>query len=275
MTRRDMISGIGMLAVAAPAANAAASDAAPAGFRLGVASYSFREFQRVLAIKMIKQVGVTDVSVKQDFHLPFTLTPAEVTRAAGEFKRAGLTIVSLGNTDLKSTEAEMRKYFEHAKACGVSMLVAAPLHETLGPVEKLAKEYDMRIAIHTHGPEDANFPSPKVVLEAVKGMDPRMGLCMDVGHSMRAGADVVQEVANAGPRLLDMHFKDLKDGKVAASQCPVGEGVMPVVALFKQLQRIGYRGHVNLEYEVEGDDPMPGMLRSLGYMKGVMAGLAG
>jgi sugar phosphate isomerase/epimerase len=270
-----MISGIGALAAAMPVASAAASEAAPGGFRLGVASYSLREFQRGLAIKMIKQLGVATVSVKQDFHLPFTLTPAEIARAAGEFKSAGLTIVSLGNTDLKSTEAEMRRYFEHAKACGVSMLVAAPLHETLGPVEKLAKEYDMRIAIHTHGPEDKNFPSPKVVLDAVKGMDPHMGLCMDVGHSMRAGADVVQEIVNAGPRLLDMHFKDLKDGKVAASQCPVGEGVMPVVAMFKQLQKIGYRGNVNLEYEVESDNPLPGMLRSLGYMKGVQMALAG
>jgi sugar phosphate isomerase/epimerase len=92
---------------------------------------------------------------------------------------------------------------------------------------------------------------------------------------MRTGADVVQEVANAGPRLLDMHIKDLKDGKVAESQCDVGDGVMPVVALFKQLQKIGYRGSVNLEYEINADNPMPGMQRSFAYMKGVLAGLAG
>ena len=120
-----------------------------------------------------------------------------------------------------------------------------------------------------------NFPTPKVVLDAVKGMDPRMGLCMDVGHSMRAGADVVQEIANAGPRLLDMHIKDLKDGKVKESQCDVGDGVMPVVAIFKQLQRIGYSASVNLEYEINADNPLPGMLHSFGYMKGVLAGLAG
>jgi sugar phosphate isomerase/epimerase len=271
-----MISGIGALAAARAAASAAANDAATAGFHLGVASYSFREFQRGLAIRMIKQLGVSYVSVKQDFHLPFNSTPAEIARALGDFKKAGITIVSGGNTDMKSSDpADLRKYFVYAKACGMPMLVTAPLHENLGVIETLAKEYDIRIAIHTHGPEDKNFPSPKVVLDAVKGMDPRMGLCMDVGHSMRAGADVVQEVANAGPRLLDMHFKDLKDGKVAESQCDVGDGVMPVVALFQQLQKIGYRGSVNLEYEINGDNPLPGMQRSFSYMRGVLAGLAG
>ena len=153
------------------------------------------------------------------------------------------------------------------------MLVAAPTHKTLPAVEKLAREYDIKIAIHTHGPEDPNFPTPQVVLRAVKDMDPRMGLCMDVGHSMRGGADLVEEIANAGPRLLDMHFKDLKNRTEKESQCDVGEGVMPVVAIFKQLHKIGYRGYVNLEYEIHSDNPLPGMLHSMGYMKGVLAGL--
>lgn len=275
MTRREMISSVGVLAAARSRAGAAASEAAPLGFRIGVATYSLREFQRGLAIRMIKQLGVTEVSVK-DFHLPYTSTPAEISKAVSDFTKAGLTIVSGGNTDLKSSNpAELRPYFVYAKACGMPMLVAAPLHENLGAIEKLAKEFDIKIAIHTHGPEDKNFPTPKVVLDAVKGMDPRMGLCMDVGHSMRGGADVVQEIANAGPRLLDMHFKDLKDGKVKESQCDVGDGVMPVVEIFKQLRKVGYRGSVNLEYEINEDNPVPGMLHSFGYMKGVVAGLAG
>ena len=118
----------------------------------------------------------------------------------------------------------------------------ADVHGTLPAVEKLAKEFDIRVAIHTHGPEDAHFPSPKVVLDAVKTMDPRMGLCLDVGHSMRTGADLVQEIANAGPRLLDMHMKDLKVNTEKGSQCDVGDGVMPVVAIFKQLKKMGYKG---------------------------------
>lgn len=274
MTRRDVISGLGMLA-AVPAASEAAGETS-AGFQIGVCSYSFRDFQRGLAIKMIKQLGVTEISVKQDYHMPYTLSPADLTKAAGDFTKAGLKIASCGNTDLKSTDpAELRKYFEHAKAAGSPMLVSAPLRENLGAIEKLAVEYNIKIAIHPHGPEDKVFPSPKVALEAVKGMDPHMGLCIDVAHAIRAGDDVVEDIANAGPRLLDMHFKDIKDANPKATYCDVGEGIVPVVGIFKQLKKIGYRGCVNLEWEINSDNPLPGMLRSLGYMHGVVAGLAG
>jgi sugar phosphate isomerase/epimerase len=268
-----MVQAFGALAAAAATPVRASDTKADSGFKLGICTYSVREFQRSLAISLMKQLNVAYVSVK-DFHLPYTSTPAEIAKARNEFQKAGLTIVSGGNTDLKDEDpALLRRYFEYARACGMPMLVAAPTHKTLPAVEKLAREYDIKIAIHTHGPEDSNFPTPQVVLRAVKDMDPRMGLCMDVGHSMRGGADIVEEIAHAGPRLLDMHFKDLKNRNEKESQCDVGEGVMPVVAIFKQLRKIGYRGCVNLEYEIHSDNPLPGMLHSMGYMKGVLAGL--
>jgi sugar phosphate isomerase/epimerase len=250
--------------------------AAPANaIKLGVCTYSLREFSRSLALKMLRELSVSYVSVK-DVHLAYTLNQSDMEKAKADFKKAGLTIVSVGNTDLKDEDPSLlRRYFEYARNCGAPMIVAAPTHKTLPAIEKLAKEFNIQVAIHTHGPEDKNFPSPQVVLDAVRNMDPRMGLCMDVGHSMRAGADVVREIANAGPRLLDMHFKDLKNGTDKDSQCAVGEGVMPVVAIFKQLKKIGYNGCVNLEYEINSDSPVPGIQRSLGYMKGVLAGLAG
>jgi sugar phosphate isomerase/epimerase len=253
----------------------AAAETDSAGFKIGICSYTFREFQRKMAIGMMKQLGVGVVSVK-DVHLHYDTKPEDMAKAVGEFKKAGLTIASVGNTDLKSEDpAALRRYFQYARNCGAQMIVAAPTHAALPAVERLAKEFDVKIAIHTHGPEDANFPVPKVVLDAVKNMDPRMGLCLDVGHSMRGGADLLQEIANAGPRLFDMHFKDLKNGKEKDSQCEVGEGVMPVVAIFKQLKKVGYRGSVNLEYEINSENPLPGAQRSIGYMKGVLAGLAG
>jgi sugar phosphate isomerase/epimerase len=257
------------------AAAAGAAETPGVGFNIGICSYTFREFQRKMAIGMMQQLGVHHCSVK-DVHLPYSSTPEEVTKAAGEFKKAGLTIASVGNTDLKSEDpAVLRRYFEYARRCGAGIIVAAPTHATLPAVEKLAQEFDIKIAIHTHGPEDQNFPVPKVVLDAVKGMDPRMGLCLDAGHSMRGGADVVQEIANAGPRLFDIHMKDLKNRTEKDSQCEVGEGVMPVVAIFKQLKKIGYRGCVNLEYEINAENPLPGAQHSIGYLKGVAAGLAG
>ena len=273
MTRRDVFSTVGLLA-AASAAQGQSGDAGTMSFRLGVATYSLRAFQRSLAIKLLRRLAVTEVSVKQESHLPFALSGEDLTKAAGEFKKAGLKIVSCGNTELKSNDpAVLRKPFEHAKTAGVPMLVAAPVHENLAAIERLAMEFDIRVAIHTHGPEDKYFPTPNIVLDAIKGMDPRMGLCLDVGHSMRGGADVVADIARAGRRLLDVHFKDLKNGAEKDSQCDVGEGVMPVLAIFRQLVKVGYRGNVNLEYEINEDDPTPGMLHSLGYMHGVMAAL--
>jgi sugar phosphate isomerase/epimerase len=108
----------------------------------------------------------------------------------------------------------------------------------------------------------------------VKDMDPRMGLCIDIGHTVRAGTDVVKAVLDAGPRLLDMHVKDLRDQTAKASQCIVGEGSLPFADLFRALDTIHYAGYVNLEYEIDADDPLPGMKQSFAYMRGVLAGLA-
>lgn len=278
MSRRKALAlaGGGMAAALSFDARAAAGDGAGGeDVRLGVCSYSLRNFQRHMAISMIKELGVTLVSVKE-FHIPYTVTPAEAARARGDFEKAGLTIVSGGVIELNDQDPKgLRFYFEYARLCGMPMITAAPTHQALAQVEKLAQEYNIKVAIHNHGPEDKNFPTPQSVLEAVKGMDSRCGLCMDVGHSLRTGADVVQSIAEAGPRLLDMHFKDLRSATEKSSQCEVGGGVMPVVAIFKQLKKMKYSGSVNLEYEINSENPLPGMASSLAYMRGALAGLAG
>jgi sugar phosphate isomerase/epimerase len=173
------------------------------------------------------------------------------------------------------TDDGVRKYFDYAKAAGMPVMVSTCHPNVLPRVEKFAKQYDIKIAIHNHGPEDQGFfPSPYDVLKTVKGMDPRMGLCIDVGHTVRTGTDVVRAVADAGPRLLDMHLKDLRDLKVKESQCIVGEGQMPIVDIFRQLRSMRYPGYANLEDEIDENDPLPGMKQSFAYMRGVLAGLA-
>ena len=243
---------------------------------MGVATYSLRSFpDRPKAIEMIKALQTPWISIKE-FHLSQKLSPEEVRAGAKEFQDAGLKIMSGGNIDLKETTVEgLRPHFEYAKNAGMPMMVCAPTHENMPLVEALVKEYDIRIAIHNHGPEDKHFPTPQSVLEVVRKLDRRCGLCMDIGHSARTGTDVVQAIADAGDRLFDMHVKDLRDLKVKESQVDVGDGAMPFPAIFKQLKKMGYTGCVNLEYEVEVDDPTRGMERSLSYMRGVLAGLAG
>src|SRR5205814_8879359 len=94
------------------------------------------------------------------------------------------------------------------------------------------------------------------------------------GQTGRSGPDGVKGGAAAVPRLLDLHAKDLRDLTAKGSQCIVGEGAIPIAQIFQQLQAIGFRGYVNLESEIDADDPLPGMKQSFAYMRGALAGLS-
>jgi sugar phosphate isomerase/epimerase len=245
----------------------------PSAVKLGVASYSLRKFPRDRAIAMIRALGTPYVNLKS-VHLDYGATPGEFTAARQEMQAAGLQIVGGGTITFDvDTDDGVERYFAYARAAGMPLMVSTCEGPMLPRIERFAKQYDIKVALHNHGPEDTHFPSPYDVLRAVKGMDPRMGLCIDVGHTVRTGTDVVKAVADAGPRLLDMHVKDLRDLTNKDSQCIVGEGAIPFPALFRQLTRQGYAGYVNLEYEIDVDDPLPGMKQSFAYMRGVLAGL--
>jgi sugar phosphate isomerase/epimerase len=243
------------------------------GFKLGVTTWSLRDFQRPLAIQMIKQMQTPYVSVKE-FHLPYRSTPEELVAGRKEFEKAGLQIIGGGNIPLtKNDEADMRKYFVYARTCGMPIMICAPTHQNLKLLERMVREYDIKAAIHNHGPMDKNFPTPKSILDVVGSLDQRIGLCLDVGHTAASGVDIVQAIADAGPRLFDMHIKDVKVPLDESTGCAVGEGALPIVGIFKQLRKIGYTGCVNLEYEFEYDAPLTGMLKSFAYMRGVLAAL--
>jgi sugar phosphate isomerase/epimerase len=264
------LAGWSLASVPAPAA----VDPQPWGMKLGVATYSLRSFDRSKAIEMIKALRTPWISIKE-FHLRYVSTPEELDRGRKEFEAAGLKIMSGGNVGMPNDDPDdIRRYFEYAKHSGMPMMVCAPTHSNIKTVEKFVKEYNIRIAIHNHGPEDKHFPTPQSVLEVVRGLDKRCGLCLDAGHTARTGVDVVKSIAEAGDRLFDMHIKDLLDFSPKAVQCDVGDGAMPFPAMFRQLKKMNYQGCVNLEYEINAKDPLPGMQRSFAYLRGVLAGLA-
>ncbi|HLK17451.1 MAG TPA: sugar phosphate isomerase/epimerase [Bryobacteraceae bacterium] len=244
-------------------------------FELGVATYSLRKFSRQQAIAMLKRMNVRYINIKE-FHLPIDSTPDEIKAGRKEFEDAGFIIEGGGNVAFdKDDEADIRHKFEYAKLAGMPIIVCAPTHVTLPKMEKFVKEYDIKIALHNHGPEDKQFPTPQSVLDAVKNMDQRCGLCIDCGHTARTGVDVVESIRQAGPRLLSMHIKDLANAKERDSQCDVGEGVLPIAGIFQQLRKMKYTGGVMLEYEIHENDPLFGMQKSLAFMRGVQAGLRG
>ena len=274
-TSRRTFLGASAVALAASRTGLGATAEDPREFKLGIATYSLRKFPRAKAIAMLKQMNVKYVNIK-DFHLPMNASPDEIKAGRKEFEDAGFIIEGGGNISFaKDDEQDIRKNFEYAKLAGMPIIVCAPTHSTLPKMEKFAKEYNIKVAVHNHGPEDKHFPTPQSVLDVVKNMDSRMGLCIDCGHTSRTGVDVVESIKVAGARLHSMHVKDLADAKVKESQCDVGDGVLPMVAIFKQLHRMNYTGGVMLEYEINENDPMMGMQKSLAYMRGVMAGLRG
>ncbi len=275
-TRRNFLSQATALAAASavPAARlvAAPADAPVSPVRLGVASYSFRKFNRAQVIEFMKALKVPLINLK-DMHLPMT-PPDETRRAAAEFRQAGLTITGAGVIAFnKDDDADIRAKFEYVKTAGIPLIIGMPSAAVLPRLEKFVKEYNIKVAIHNHGPEDKNFPSPFDVLKAIKTLDPRIGLCIDCGHAVRAGADVPAAIKAAGPRLLDMHIKDLTDFGSDNSGCPVGDGKMPIPGIFKALIAIGFKGQVMLEYEIDETAPLPGMVKSFAYMRGVLAGM--
>ena len=242
--------------------------------RLGLASYTFRNFTRDKLIAFMKQLNISDLNAKDvKDHLP--ADPQQETAALADYAAAAIKLHAAGVVSFpKDDDADIRSKFEYGKRAGLRVLVAGdPTPQNLPRIEKFVQEYDIRIAIHNHGPEDKLWHSPLDVLHAVKNMDPRIGCCIDVGHTVRAGTDVVDAIREAGPRLFNMHMKDLADFSDKDSQVAVGEGKMPVRKMFETLAAMKYEGFVDLEYEIHPDDPMPGVIASFAYMRGVLAGL--
>jgi sugar phosphate isomerase/epimerase len=248
--------------------------APPHEIKLGVASYSLREFPLDKALEMVKTLRTPFINFKS-MHMPYEKSPDELAAIRKQVEDDGFKIVGGGTiTFNEDTDAGVEKYFAYAKAAGMPTIVCTGPVAVLPRVEKFAKQYDIKVAIHNHGTEDKIYPSPYDVLKHVKGMDSRMGLCMDIGHTVRTGTDPVKAVIDAGPRLHDMHAKDLTDLTRRDSQVAVGEGKIPIAAVFRALQTIKYPGYVNLEYEIHAKDPLPGMQISFAHMRGILAGLA-
>jgi len=279
-SRRDFVRSGAMLAAACVAPSEAFSlvrkppsteEAFP--IRLGLASYTFRNFSRAQMIGFMKQLDVLALNAKDvKDHLP--TDAQEESAALADYAAAGVRLHAAGVIYFtKDEDADIRTKFEYSKRAGIPMIVAGAVPQILPRIEKLVEEYNIRVAIHNHGPEDKLWPSPLDVLKVVKNMDPRIGCCIDVGHTVRAGTDVVQAIHEAGPRLLNLHMKDLTNFESKESQVAVGNGIMPVRKMFEALIATRYQGFVDLEYEIHPDDPMPGVISSFAYMRGVLAGM--
>ena len=266
----------GLAATAAWPLLSRVADASPAvpgkgaPLKLGLASYSMREFTLDQALDMAKQMGVTYMTFK-DVHVPRTDPPEKTRALRAKIEAAGITIMGGGTITIANDPVQIKKEFEYAKNAGFPLIYTDPEPAALDTIEKMAKEYDIRAVIHNHGPEDKRWPRPQDAYAAIKSRDKRLGLCIDIGHTTRTGTDPVKACRECRDRLYDMHVKDLLAATDKDSQTEVGRGVIDVPGLFKTLIEIGYQGQVGLEYEINAKNPLPGMIESMAYMRGVLA----
>jgi inosose dehydratase len=240
-------------------------------FKLGLASYSLRKFDLDKTLEMTKRVSLDYICLKS-MHLPLESTPEQIDQAVAKVKAAGLLLYACGVVGMKNSQ-EVDQAFNYAKRAGMSTIVAAPAPEVLSLLDKKVKQFGIQIAIHNHGPGDKVWPTPQSIYDKVKDLDRRIGLCMDIGHTLRIGADPIASAERYADRLCDVHIKDVTapTPKGATLQC--GRGAIDLVRFLRTLKKINYQGILSFEYEADGDDPLPGLAESVGYIRGVMASL--
>jgi hypothetical protein len=238
-------------------------------FELGVASYTFREFGLDAAIAMTNKVGLRRICLK-DVHLPLQSSAGEIAAAVRKVREAGLIPYGCGVIYMK-TPAEVERAFAYAKAGDMGIIVGVPDHALLPLAEKKARESGIKLAIHNHGPGDLLYPTPRSVLERIEGLDPRLGLCLDIGHCMRSGIDPAAAAGECAGRLLDVHLKDVTAADKDGRPVEAGRGVIDMARFFRALIKLDYRGTASFEFEKDGKDPLPGLAESVGYVRGLLA----
>jgi inosose dehydratase len=274
--RRNFLkaAGLGVAATALPGLAGALVNPFPEQkgkfkFKLGVASYSVRKFTREEAIDMTLRCGVNLITFK-DMHLPLDSDRATINNAVALCKAKGIELYGGGVIYMRNRE-QADQAFEYAKAAGMEMIVGVPAHELLEYVEGKVKQYDIKLAIHNHGPGDELYPSAESAYVRIKNMDKRMGLCIDIGHTKRIDRDPEQDLTDFADRVYDIHIKDVTAPTAKGTTCIIGRGVINFPSFMKAVVKSGYAGTLALEYEAEADDPLPGMMESFGYVKGIMA----
>jgi len=237
-------------------------------FKVGMAGYTFLKFDLDKTLATMKRADVHYLCIK-DFHLPMASTDEQIAEFHAKLKASDVTGYAVGPIYMKS-EKDIDNAFEYAKRVGVKLIIGVPNYDLLPYVDKKVKEYDFRLAIHLHGPDIATYPDAEDVWNHVKDLDPRIGMCLDIGHDTRNGKDPVADLKKYKSRVFDMHIKDVTGTTKLGYSLEVGRGVINFPALVRMLRKVGYTGVCSLEHEKDMGDPFMGIAESIGYFRGVI-----
>ncbi len=239
--------------------------------KLGLASYTLRKFELDEAMAMTKRLELKYIALKS-VHLPLDSATEEIEKVVKKVKEAGLVLYGGGVIYMKN-EAQVHQAFDYAKTAGMKIIIAMPSPDLLPLVNKKVQQYDIKLAIHNHGPEDGNYPTPSAAYEQIRDLDSRIGLCNDIGHTQRAGVDPSISAERFADRLFDVHIKDVSQASASGGAVEVGRGVVDIPGFLRTLLNMNYNGIVSFEYEKDADDPLPGLAESVGYVRGALAAI--
>ena len=236
-------------------------------FHLGMAGWTFHKFNLQKTLETMRQLDVRYLCIK-DFHLPLDSTDEQITAFHQKLAEYGVTGYGVGPIYIKS-EAEVDRAFQYARRVGVKILVGVPNYELLDYAEQKVRQYDIRLAIHLHGPDMPMYPNAQDIWNHVKDRDPRMGMCLDIGHNLRYGSDSLSDYKKYHTRVFDIHLKDVTGTTKADKSVELGRGRIDFPLFIRLLRKYRYTGSVSLEYEKDMDNPFMGIAESIGYFRGV------
>lgn len=237
-------------------------------FKVGMAGYTFAKFDIDKTLETMEKCDVHYLCIK-DFHLPLNSTDEQIAAFHAKLKAKGVTGYGVGPIYMRSKE-EIDQAFEYAKRVGVKLIVGVPNYELLPYVDQKVKEYDFKYAIHLHGPDMPLYPDADDVWDHVKDLDPRIGMCLDIGHDTRNGKDPVQDLKKYRSRVFDIHIKDVTAPTKQGYSVEIGRGIIDFPAFVRALREVGYSGMCSLEHERNMDNPFMGIAESIGYFRGVI-----
>lgn len=237
-------------------------------FKIAIAGWTFVNFKLDDALKMMKEVDVHYLCIK-DFHLPLNSTDEQIAAFHEKLASYDVKGYAVGPIYMK-TEEEVDRAFEYAKRVGVKLIVGVPNHELLPYVNQKVQEYDFKYAIHLHGPDIKLYPNATDIYDRVKDLDPRMGMCLDIGHNLRDGQDPIKDLKRYKNRIFDIHMKNTTAASKEGKTGEIGRGIINIPEFVKMLRKVKYSGACSLEYERNMKAPLAGIAESIGYFRGVI-----
>jgi sugar phosphate isomerase/epimerase len=262
-----------------PSSAAIPDDAKIGGFALGCQAYTFNRFSVFEAIEKTAQAGGKTI----EFYPGQKLSPEEpnvkwdhnasaevLQKVKDKLTKHKILAVNYGVVGAND-ETEWRKIFEFAKAMGLYGITTEAVQD-LDKIEKLVKEFDIRVGIHEHArrPDNANYKvwDPKYVLSVVKDRDHRIGACADTGHWATSGFKPIEALKILQGRIVSVHLKDRPEIGKQMPDTIYGTGVSDVKGMLDELKRQGFKGNISIEYENNWDHSVPDVAQCIGFVRG-------